>query len=203
MRHKLRRSHRRRRHRGRGLRGGVRGSGTQRRRRGARPDRRRRHRGGHGPHRGDGRFARADRAHQLLAQLVDRTRAAASRRCRIPRCGTLWVAADDEEMAEVDASAASTKASACAPKCWMPRARRSRTESPRRTGRRPARARRCRGLSACAARYLLDCARTRGAEVRVGVAARELCAAAASSSAMARRSPPASRSTPPAPGRPS
>ena len=65
----LRRSHRRRRHRRRRLRRGVRRAGLTVVVVEPRPHWRRRHRGGHGPHRGDGRFARAARAHQLFAQL--------------------------------------------------------------------------------------------------------------------------------------
>ena len=108
--------------------------------------------------------------------------------------GTLWVAADEEEMAEVRRKLGVYRlASACAPKCWT-RANWREAEPQLRPGL-------AGGLLVpddavvyppCAARYQLERARQHGAVLRVGEARRRVERRRESSCATARCSRPAS-----------
>ena len=124
----------------------MRGGGPEGGGGGARPDRRRRHRGRHGPHRGDGRFARADRPHPLFADALEELAPRASRRCRICRLRHhLGGGGRRRDGGGASASRRSTPASACAPRCWdRASAGRGRAEPAPRPGRRAAGAGRCR-----------------------------------------------------------
>jgi glycine/D-amino acid oxidase-like deaminating enzyme len=89
--------------------------------------------------------------------------------------GTLWVAADDEEMAEVERKRAVYESIGVRAEVLDARAL-AEAEPNLRAGLAGALRVPDDGVvyPPCAARYLLDCARARGAEIRVGVAAREL-----------------------------
>ena len=91
------------------------------------------------------------------------------------KAGTLWVAADAEEMAEVERKRAVYESIGVRAEVLDARAMAD-AEPPLREGLAGALRVPDDGVvyPPCAARYLLDCARTRGAEIRVGVAAREL-----------------------------